>query len=422
MKTFTATVTGSANTAVTFSVVEGATGGTVNAAGHYHASATLGTYKVRATSVADPTKFADAVITVNQMETERLPNAPDGYDYSAYSLLPDGSLLIVGGRGFNGPHMRAQRFTLANGFVADGTMTSYRIMPASFTFTSGKTLVLGGDDPTVPFDPFRPVLKTSEIYDPATKIFSAGPDMTVPRWHHKVTQLNDGRLLVTGGLQLAATGNGASGNNEIYDPVGNTFTATGRMVESGRWLHTATLLPSGKVLIVGGRSNTCTINCPVFSLASAEIYDPATGTFTATGSLNISRYLHTATLLPNGKVLIVGGESTDLPNTDQVQQTEIYDPATGTFSLGSMLLNPRGSHNVTVLNNGKLWVTGGYTLSGVATQTTEYLDLVTGEVTRGPDLSEHHVRHAATRLLTGEVVILGGSNAFQPQPIVEILR
>lgn len=421
-KTFTATVTGSANNSVTFSVVEGSNGGTVSGAGIYRAPSTLGTYRVRATSVADPTKFADAVVTVNQGQAERLPNAPDGFDYAATSLLPDGSVFIVGGRGFNGLHIRAQRFTIAGGFVLDGTMASYRVAPASFTFASGKTLVLGGDDPTVPFDPFRPVLKTTEIYDPATQLFSAGPDMTVPRWHHKVTQLTDGRLLITGGLQLAMTGNGASGNNEIYDPAGNTFTATGRMVESGRWLHTATLLPNGKVLVVGGRSNTCTGNCPVFSLASAEIFDPATGAFTATGSLTISRHSHTATLLPNGKVLIVGGESTDLTNEDQVQQTEIYDPATGTFSRGPMLLNPRGSHNATVLSNGKLWITGGYTLSGVPTVTTEFLDLVTGEVTRGPDLNEHHVRHAAPRLPGGEIVILGGSTGYQFSQIVEVLR
>ena len=77
------------------------------------------------------------------------------------------------------------------------------------------------------------------------------------------------------------------------------------MIE-GRWIHTATLLTDGRVLVVGGRSNNCTSNCPIFSLDSAEIFDPATGTFTQTGFLNYSRYNHTATLLSDGRVLILG--------------------------------------------------------------------------------------------------------------------
>jgi Galactose oxidase, central domain len=137
-------------------------------------------------------------------------------------------------------------------------------------------------------------------------------------------------------------------------PSGVTFAQQGKFVPTGsmsesRGVHTATLLNSGKVLIVGGLQNFSVY------LDSAELYDPTAGTFSPTGNLNAARWGHTATLLTNGKVLIVGGENL----TGDLSEAELYDPTTGTFSVTGSLNTPRRFHAATLLNDGMVLVAGG---------------------------------------------------------------
>ena len=117
------------------------------------------------------------------------------------------------------------------------------------------------------------------------------------RDRHTATLLQDGRVLVVGG---GGEGYASRTSVELYDPATGTFSRTGSL-KTGRWLHTATLLSDGRVLIAGGRSPNDS------TYASAELYDPRTGKFTSTGSMKASRQQHTATLLPDGRVLIAGG-------------------------------------------------------------------------------------------------------------------
>ncbi|HEY7335911.1 MAG TPA: kelch repeat-containing protein [Bryobacteraceae bacterium] len=147
--------------------------------------------------------------------------------------------------------------------------------------------------------------------------------LTFPRQGHTATLLPNGKVLIAGGY-ANAPGFGTWNTAELYDPASGTFTLAGNMTAARSW-HSATLLPDGKVLLAGGATF---VDGKQTSLGSAELYDPLTGTFTPTGSMSAGRVLHVAVWLPNGKVLFEGGNSCDdNPNP------ELYDPASGQFTL-----------------------------------------------------------------------------------------
>ena len=163
-------------------------------------------------------------------------------------------------------------------------------------------------------------------------------------------------VLVAGGFDSTSN---ASASAELYDPASGTWTSTGNL-NTARALHTATLLPSGMVLVAGGHDGPTF--APSFEvLSSAELYDPASGTWTVTGSLNTARYLHTATLLPNGMVLVAAGYRFDF-----LASAELYDPASGTWTLTGSLNTTRYLHTATLLPNGMVLVAAGFPPSSSA--------------------------------------------------------
>jgi hypothetical protein len=182
----------------------------------------------------------------------------------------------------------------------------------------------------------------------------------------------------------------------MYDPAAGTFSATGSLVTS-RYGHSATLLTSGKVLIAGGVSSSD--GYKFTTLASAELYDPVAGTFSATGSLNAARSAPAARL-DNGQVLVVGGS---------LASAELYDPTAGTFSYTGSLNLARGGNTETLLQNGKVLVAGGDDQGGT---TAEMYDPSAGTFTLTGSLNVAHATQSATLLMNGQVLIVGGSGGW----------
>lgn len=225
-----------------------------------------------------------------------------------------------------------------------------------------------------------------------------GP-MLAARSGHTATRLPDGKVLFVGG----SNGKQALASAELFDPATGRFTATGSMI-APRFAHEATLLSNGQVLITGGKSGYS-------QYAGAELYDPATGRFIVTGNMQISREAHRATLLNNGKVLITGGLSTAWP---QQRLAELYDPATGAFAPVDEMNTVRADHTATLLADGQVLLCAGSTGRSInqdVTDTAELYDPQTSRFTPTGNLAVPRHKFAAVRLRDGRVLVIGGADS-----------
>jgi hypothetical protein len=237
---------------------------------------------------------------------------------------------------------------------------------------------------------------TIEIGSPPA--FTLTGSMATPRFLHTATLLSSGRVLVAGGQDN--TGN-ATATAELYDPGTGTFSASPSNLNNARFSHTATLFSDGKILFVGGTGVTGT------SLSSAEIYGPSAGTFSTTaGTMTAARSQHTDTLLSDGTVLIAGGVDA---SGNALDSAEIYNPATNTFTAttGNMTV-PRFQHTATILDGGTVLLAGGVDATGLTTATAELYDPSTGKFTTTDSMSDTRAQHAAIPIGLGRVLVAGG--------------
>ncbi|WP_164001110.1 Kelch repeat-containing protein [Pyxidicoccus caerfyrddinensis] len=306
-------------------------------------------------------------------------------------------------------------------WIATGNMLTARYLPTSVLLASGKLLVSGGFN--------TDVLASAELYDPATGTWSAAGIMSRGRWYHTMTLLPSGKVLVLGG-GTNVTATGELRNVDIYDPATNSWTA-GEPMTFSRSGHTATLLPSGKVLVTGGTS------AETGGGRFPELYDPATNTWTPLGPAYPRAY-HVTIPLPSGKLLLVGGSASGElydPATDTwalatgllgttwdrawLQPSgkvllsygasfALYDPVTHTQSNVGTLVHNRSSSARVMLPSGKVLVTGGTQDTGII---TELFDPATGTSSFSVNMPSSRYGCVDFPLPSGKVLIAGGYSA-----------
>ena len=307
------------------------------------------------------------------------------------TVLKDGRVLVAGGTGASGQALAtAELYDPATGtWSSVPSMNTARLSGHTATLlTSGKVLVAGGKVSSTTHT------NSAEIFDPATLKWTAVANIVLGnRALHQATLLLDGTVLLSGGRP---TGNTATNDAAIYDPVADTWTRVGNLTVRSH--HAAVLLPNGKVLLAGNGSNSTQV--------VVEIYDPVARTFSSGGNMTRARNTPTATLLGDGRVLIYSATSGIGLGT-----AEIYDPATPSSTLIATPPVARYNHTATLLPSGKVLIAGGVVSNGSAggaSGSSEVYDPATGVWSLGGSLAGSRAGHAASLLATGEVLLTGG--------------
>lgn len=305
--------------------------------------------------------------------------------------LHNGKILVAGGLTNGGStYVSAALFdSLVGTWTNTGSMTTPRAGHTATLLPNGKVLVAGGYEGST-------YKASAEIYDPATGVWTAVTNnMQVARRQHTATLLNNGLVLIVGGgnsAQLPTAG------VDLYDPATNAFTSAVSLT-TGRDRHTATLLANGQVFVFGGHRNATVVN-------TGELYNPATNTWTTVAATGTGRWFHSATLLNNGKVLLAGGQT----SSASAKTVELFDPSNNSFTTNAapnQLVFARARHTVTLLPNGKVLLLGGS--AGTPIAAVELYDPATNVFTQvGGLLPENRSQHAAALLPNGRVLITGG--------------
>jgi N-acetylneuraminic acid mutarotase len=332
--------------------------------------------------------------------TGRLHVARDSH---TATLLPNGTVVVAGGEGEGGATASTEVYNpTTKAWTISGPLHVPRAAHDAVLLKSGEVLVAGGCTGTC----LRTETDTAELYHEATGKWSPTGSMRLARFGFGMVLLLNGKVLAVGGC-TSQNVNGCitlTGAAEIYDPVTGKWTPTGSL-RVGRSALTATLMPNGKVLVAGG------INAAGDPIASAEVYNPATGSWASTGAMHAARDEHTALLLPSGKILVAGGENIFGVST---ASAELYSPSTGTWSATGNLHTSRLEYPAVLLKNGNVLVSGGNNVTADTTSvlsSAEIYNPATGKWTPTGSMNATRVGHSSTLLSSGLVLNAAGANA-----------
>jgi N-acetylneuraminic acid mutarotase len=280
-----------------------------------------------------------------------------------------------------------------------GSLTSARALAASAVLPGGNVLVAGGTGANV--------LSSSEIFDPATDTWSPRPAMSTPRVGAVAVTLADGDVFVAGGSSSVGDA-GALNTAEVYDPTQGTFTPVSNTMASSRFLPAAALLPDGDVLVVGGQDQNGD------ALSTADLYDPATDSFRsgarAPTDMTTGRSLPVAATRDNGDVLVAGGaDSSNAP----LDTAEVYDPSSNSWTpTANTLSTPRLGGGIAPLPDGRELLVGGESAGlpvQATTATTDFYSPSTNSFTPGPAMATPRFLFGIDALHDGRVLVAGGA-------------
>ena len=288
----------------------------------------------------------------------------------------------------------------AGSFESVGSLHEGRFAHTATLLQDGRVVVIGGFS-------FLGALSSTEFYDPASSMISAGESLAVARQFHTASRLPDGRVLVAGGMGSSFD---PIDRIEVIDPAGGSTTEPGSTVEP-RMYHTATRLPDGGVHFIGG------FGAGLATTASTEIWEHKSGESQAAASLATDRGAHTSTLLPDGRILVVGGGHGGLFSGEVVPTAEIHDPNTGRFTEAGSLPRARGGHSATLLDDGRVLIVGGSAVDLDAGEASVFdsafvWDPESKTFQSAGALAQGRSSHTATLLPDGRVLVIGGTEGM----------
>lgn len=336
-----------------------------------------------------------------------------GHESAGLALLGDGRVLVAGGHALT----RGRKWVLIDSaelydpktetWQATGPLVEKRQGIWSLVVLKNGKVLLAGEHDT---------LIGAELYDPATGKWSTTGKLLTGRGGHTTTLLTNGKVLIAGGIDYSADGTPIFDSAELYDPDKATWGGAGSMAAS-RFKHAAVRLASGEVLVFGGTSTEPSNDR---ALASAEIYNPVAGTWRTVDSMAAGRELAKTILLPDGKVLAVGGSTGHVGKRKALGSAEVFDPKTGRWTSTGALAEARTQFSMTLLQDGRVLVVGGARPPASALSTAEIYDPTSGTWSTAGSMKTRRWNHRAVLLPNGDVLVVGGCDLLGELTSVEL--
>lgn len=332
------------------------------------------------------------------------------------TVLGDGAVLVAGGGVGQIAVTASELFDTSSGtWRATGELRTARRGHAAALLPDGRVMVAGGIAE-------GELLAATEVYEPRSGTWTAVAPMNFPRVGHSLTPLSDGTVLAAGGTSLGGDEGAAGGQSirpdasaEIFDPAKGTWSLTAEKMQAARFEHTATRLDDGRVLVVGGRGAAVDGQSP--TLSSVELYDPAIRSFVGSTALADPRANHAAVKFPDGSVMVSGGVG-GLSGDQSLATVEIFNPGRARWDQVAPMAGSRAGHTATVLSDGRVLVAAGESVSRGARRsldTAEVFEPGERQWRSANTMACARSEQAAVLLGDGSVLVVAGDALFPGQ-------